>query len=47
MKRYQGKTMKDNLKVFNLRQKKRNDRLVVTKMKTLLTRRRRNIEKHK
>ena len=41
MKRYQGKTMKDILKVFNLRQKKRNDRLVVTKMKTLLTRRRR------
>ena len=31
MKRHQGKTMKDIVKDFNTRQKKRNDRLIVTK----------------
>ena len=36
MKRHQGKTMKDIVKDFNPRQKKRNDRLIVAKMMTLL-----------
>lgn len=40
MKRHQGKSMKDIVKDFNPRQKKRNDRLIVTKMMALLTRRR-------
>ena len=37
MKRHQGKTMKDIVKDFNLNQKKRNDRLIVTKMMKLCT----------
>ena len=41
MKRHQRKTMKDIEKDFNPRQKKRNDHLTVTKMMTLLKRRRR------
>ena len=41
MKRHQRKNMKDIEKDFNPRQKKRNDRLIVTKMMTLLKRRRR------
>lgn len=39
MKRHQGKPIKDIVKDFNPRQRKRNDRLIVTKMMTLLTRR--------
>ena len=37
MKRHQGKTMKDIVKDFNVQQKKRNDRLIVTKMMKLCT----------
>ena len=40
MKRHQGKTMKDIVKDFNVQQKKRNDRLIVTKMMKLCTRKR-------
>ena len=40
MKRHQGKTMKDIEKDFNTRQTKRNDRLIMTKLMTLLKRRR-------
>ena len=40
MKRHQGKTMKDIVKDFNVKQKKRNDRLIVTKMMKLCTRKR-------
>ena len=36
----QGKNMMDILKDFNLQQKKRNDDLIVTKMKTLCIRKR-------
>ena len=35
MKRHQGKTMKNIVKEFNVQQKKRNDRLIVTKMMKL------------
>ena len=35
LKRHQGKTMKDIVKDFNVQQKKRNDRLIVTKMMKL------------
>ena len=38
MKRHQGKTMKDIVKDFNVQQKKRNDRLIVTKMMKLCIR---------
>ena len=38
IKRHQGKTMKDIVKDFNVQQKKRNDRLIVTKMMKLCTR---------
>ena len=37
MKRHQGKTMKDIVKDSNVKQKKRNDRLIVTKMMKLCT----------
>ena len=40
MKRHQGKTMKDIVKDFNVQQKKRNDRLIVTKMIKLCIRKR-------
>ena len=40
VKRHQGKTMKDIVKDFNVQQKKRNDRLIVTKMMKLCTRKR-------
>ena len=40
MKRHVGKTMKDIVKDFNVQQKKRNDRLIVTKMMKLCTRKR-------
>ena len=40
MKGHQGKTMRDIVKDFNPCQKKRNDRLIVTKMMTLLKQRR-------
>ena len=40
MKRHQGKTMKDIVIDFNVQQKKRNDRLIVTKMMKLCTRKR-------
>ena len=42
IKRYEGKTMMSILKDFNLQQKKRNDALIVTKMKTLTKRQKRN-----
>ena len=41
MKRHQGKTMRGIVKDLHPRQKKRNDRLVVTKMMALLKQRRR------
>ena len=41
IKRHQGKTMEDIVKDFNPRQKKCNDHLIVTKIMTLLKRRRR------
>ena len=40
IKRHKGKTMMGILKDFNLQQKKRNDDLIVTKMKTLCIRKR-------
>ena len=40
VKRHQGKTMKDIVKDFNVQQKRRNDRLIVTKMMKLCTRKR-------
>ena len=40
IKRYEGKTIMGILKDFNLQQKKRNDGLIVTKMKTLCIRKR-------
>ena len=40
MKRHRGKTMKDIVKYFNVQQNKRNDRLIVTKMMKLCTRKR-------
>ena len=40
MKRHQGKMMKDIVKYFNVQQKKQDDRLIVTKMMNLCTRKR-------
>ena len=40
IKRHEGKTMMAILKDFNLQQKKRNDDLIVTKLKTLCIRKR-------
>ena len=37
MKRHQGKKIKDIVKDFNVQRKKRNDRLIVTKMMKLCT----------
>ena len=41
MERHQGKTMRDIVKYFNPRQKKHNDRLIVTTIMALLKQRRR------
>ena len=40
MKRHQGKTMEDTVKDFNVQQKKRNDRLIVSKIMKLCTQKR-------
>jgi hypothetical protein len=42
---YQGKTLKSIFKQFDIHQRKRNDRLIVSKMKKLIRRKRRNVTK--